>query len=293
MNAFLPNFDDDPIRFLACPETTATALQKAMIIYCGARNDTPIVLVNIAEDQTKTQLKVIGNSYQVSDFSPAVIRANWLKVSDPFANSVIAPDRTIPNVGHVMGAEIYTIGTLGIHWVSASNRTILKGVSGVVGDQFLNDDDRTELAENGINLIQDRTGIGIKIANSFTVSTDVAYLHENILLMRNYIKVSAEDSLSGDENTPNTYNRIQAGKMAILTWLYNLWFRGSTGEVPEGETFGQQEGTVAEDHFQVKSDVTVNPQTSINLGERTYTVYFTAPPPSASIEIGVGVLIRS
>jgi len=293
MNAFLPNFDDDPIRFLACPESTATAIQKAMITYCAARDDTPIVYVNIAEDQTKAQLKVIGNSYQVSDFSPAIIRANWLKVDDPFANSVIAPDRTIPNVGHVMGAEIYTIGELGIHWVPASNRTIIKGANGVVGDQFLDDDDRTELCENGINLIQKITGTGIKIANAYTVSTDVAYLHENILVMRNYIKVSAVDSLSGDENTPNTFNRIQAGKMAILTFLYSLWLRGSTGDVPEGETFGQQEGTKAEDHFQVVSDTTVNPQASINLGERTYKIYFTAPPPSASIEIGVGVLVRS
>ncbi len=290
--AFITNFDNLPIRFLANPETTDTDMQKALITYCSNRSDTPIVLVNIAEDRTKTQLKTIGNSYQVSTFQPAKIYANWLKVSDPFANSVIAPDRTVPNVGHVMGAWVQCIGLLGIHYSPATNRTILQGVNGVVGDQFLDDTDRTEIAENGVNLIQEITGTGIKLANSFTVSTDTAYLFSNGILMRNFIKVSAEDSLASSENTPNSLNRIKEDKMAILTFLYNLWFRGSTGDVPEGETYGQQEGTVAEDHFQVIADATNNPQSAINLGERTIWVYFTYPAPAGSIVIGVGILVR-
>ena len=297
VNAFLPNFDDDPIRMICCSEFTTIAMQKAIITYCAARDDTPIVIVNIAEDQTQTQLKTIGNSYQVSDFSPAVIVANWLKVSDPFANSVIAPYRTIPCCGHVMGAWIRTIGIEGIHFIPATNRTILQGIEDVVGDQFLNDDDRTDILENGVNLIQNRSGIGVKIANLNTVSTDIAYLFGNIILMRNYIKVSSEDSLSSDENTPNTFSRITSGKMAILTFLYNLWTRGSTGRIPEGETFGQGfnadgTSTVAEDHFQVKADITNNPQASINVGERTYDVYFSGPSPAGSIFIGVGILVR-
>lgn len=297
VNAFLPNFDDDPIRMLCCPEFTTVALQKAIITYCAARDDTPIVIVNIAEDQTKAELTAIGNGYQVSDFSPAVIVANWLKVSDPFANSVIAPYRTIPNVGHVMGAWIRTIGFQGIHFIPATNRTIIQGVEDVVGDQFLDDDDRTDILENGVNLIQNRSGIGVKIANLNTVSTDIAYLFGNIILMRNYIKISAEDSLSDDENTPNTFSRITAGKMAILNFLYNLWTRGSTGRVPEGETFGQGfnadgSATVAEDHFEVKADITNNPQANINAGERTYDVYFSGPSPAGSIFIGVGILVR-
>lgn len=292
LNAFITNFNDDDVRFLACPETTDTAIQKAGITYCSNRDDTPIWITNIAEDQTKSQLTVIGNSYQVSAFSPAVIVANWLKVEDPFSNSQLSPDRTVPCVGHVMGDWVRCIGILGIHFIPATNQSILQGINGVVGDQFLDDDDRTDLAENAINLIQDKKGIGVKIANLYTVSTDLAYLFGNGILMRNYIKVSAEESLAASENTPNSINRIKADKMAILTFLYGLWLRGSTGEVPEGETFGQQEGTVAEDHFQVRSDVTINPQAAINNGERTHQVYFTYPAPAGSIEIGVGILVR-
>lgn len=294
---FLANFDDDPIRFLANPETTTEALQKALITYSLARTDNPIVVINIAEDRTKSQLETIGQSFQRSDFSPNVIVANWLEVTDPFSNSAIAPARNVPNVGHVMGAWIRTVGILGIHFIPATNATILNGTLGVVGDQFLDDDDRTDIAETGVNLIQEKTGIGIKIANLFTSSTDTAYLFGNGILMRNFIKVSAQDSLASSENTPNSLNRIQADKMAVLTFLYNLWFSGSTGDVPEGETFGQGQNadgspTTPEDHFEVIANLTNNPQSSIELGERTIWVYFTFPAPAGSIVIGVGILLR-
>lgn len=296
--AFITNFDDDPIRFLANPEVTTEALQKALITYSLARDDNPIVIVNIAENRTKTQLQAIGYSYQSTAFRPAVTVANWLKVTDPFSNSAIAPPRTVPNVGHVMGAWVNCIGTLGIHYIPATNATILNGVLGVVGDQFLDDDDRTDIAEAGVNLIQDKKGVGIKIANLFTNSTDEAYLFGNGILMRNFIKISSEDSLAGSENEPNALNRISANKMALLIFLNNLWTRGSTGSVPTGETFGQSfndDGTptTREDHYQVIADLSNNPQSKINIGERNIYVYFTYPAPTGSIEIGVGILLRS
>jgi phage tail sheath protein FI len=191
-----------------------------------------------------------------------------------------------------MGVWIRIIGSLGIHYVPATDDAIIQGVNGVVGDQFLDKNDRTELGENGINLIQDITGTGIKMANALTVSTDDAYLHANAILMRNYIKVSAEDSLRSEENTPNSQNRINAGNTAINFFLFDLWTSGSTGNVPLGETFGQREGSQPEEHYQVNSDITVNPQASINLGQRDYEVYFTAPPPALSIFVGVGILVR-
>jgi len=295
---WLSKFDNLPIRFLANPETTDQTIQEGMVTYSLARDDNPIVLMNVASDRTKSQLIALGNNAQSSAFKPAIICANWLKVADPFSNSAIAPFRNVPNVGHVMGAWINTIGNLGIHFIPATNSTILQGVEGVVGSQFNDDNDRTDIAEAGVNLIQDISGTGIKIANLFTVSTDTAYLFGNGILMRNYLKVSAEDSLAVSENTPNSLNRIQSDKMAMLTFLYNLWFKGSTGVVPEGETFGQglnTDGspTIPEDHFQVIADLTNNPQSSINLGERNIHVYFTYPAPAGSIVIGVGILLRA
>ena len=295
--AFLANFDTDPIRFLANPETTDEAMQKGLILYSLARDDNPIIIVNVAENRTKSQLVTIGNAFQVSDFSPSAIVANWLKVEDPFSTSTVAPLRTVPNVGHVMGAWIKTIQELGVHLIPATSATTVKGVLGVVGDQLKDDRDRTDVADTGVNVIQQIQGEGIRIMNLFTTSTDVAYKFGNGILMRNFFKVSGEDSLRNTENTPNSLNRISASKMAMLMFSYKLWEKGSTGTVPVGETFGQGRDaqgnpTGPKDHFQVIADLTNNPQANINLGERNVWMYFTFPAPAGSIQMGVGILLR-
>lgn len=294
---FLAKLNTLPVRFLANPETTTELMQAALVTYSLTRDDNPIVLVNVPESRTKSQLKTIGAAFQKSNYTPSVLVANWLKVSDPFTNSLIAPARNVPCVGHVMGAWIQSIGINAIHFVPATSATLINGTIGIVGDQFLDDDDRTDIAEYGVNLIQEKTGIGTKIANFFTLSTDNAYRFGNGILMRNYIKVSTEDSLAVSENTPNSLNRITADKMAALTFMYNLWFRGSTGNVPVGESFGQglddnNNPTTPETHFQVIADDSNNPQASIEAGERNIDIYFSYPSPAGSIFIGVGILLR-
>lgn len=295
---FYEKLNDADIRFLANPETTDVSIQKELEIYSKARskNDNPVVLTVIAEDRTKSQLITIGNSYQRSDEVDMVIAANWLRVADPFSTAQNAPLRTVPNCGHVMGAWVRTIDTLGVHYVPAVNNILLLGALGVVGDQFPNNRDRTDIAEAGVNLIQERVGVGIKLANARTPSTDVAYAFGNGIVMRNFIKISSVDSLQSSENTPNSLNRVQADANAIQTFLYNLWFRGSTGDVPEGESFGQtQEAdgpSVATDHFTVSIDPIKNSRANLQAGQRTIDVYFTFPAPAESIVIGVGILLR-
>lgn len=296
---FCEKLDDADIRFLAYPESTDISIQKTLETYSKARtkNDNPMVIAVIAEDRTKSQLITIGNKYQRSDEVDIVIPANWLGVTDPFSDAQNAPDRHVPNCGHVMGAWIRTISTFGIHYVPATNEILLLGVNSVIGDTFLNDRDRTDIAEAGVNLIQEKTGIGIKLANCRTPSTETAYAFGNGILMRNYIKVSSVDSLQGSENTPNSYNRLKSDKMAILTFLYSLWASGSTGDVAEGETFGQTQEDDDElskptDHFTVSIDPIKNSKTNLQLGMRTIDVYFTYPAPAESIQIGVGILLR-
>jgi hypothetical protein len=291
-------FDDDPVRILTNPETTLKAVHSAGETYCKSRQDTPIWLAVISEDQTKSQIITWGNNYQRSDEVNMVVVANWLEIEDPFANSSLAPNREVPNVGHVMGCWVRSIGTNGIHYVPAVKTMPLYGVKDIVGEQFLDDYDRTDIAEAGVNLIQDLTGIGIVIRNFFTPSTDVAYQFANGPMMRNYIKVSAVDSLQSSENTPNSLKNVKEDKMACLQFLYKLWNNGSNGSVPTGETFGQSEDsdgveTTPEDHFDVKADLINNPQSDLNVGERNVDIWFTYPTPAGSIKIGVGIWLRS
>lgn len=295
---FYEKLNDFNVRFLANPETTDVAIQKELEAYSRSRTkvDNPIVIYVLPENRTKSQLITLGNGYQRSDEVDAIAVGHWVRVNDPFTLSQNAPLRNVPACGHVMGLWIRTIDTLGIHFVPSTNQTLLFGVEGVVGDQFLNDRDRTDIAEAGVNLIQDRVGVGIKLANCRTPSTDVATAFGNGIVMKNFIKVSAADSLQSSENTPNSLNRLRSDTMAIQTFLYGLWFRGSTGDVSEGETFGQTlnaDGvpTGPRDHFSVSAPVARNTPASLQTGQRNIEVYFRYPAPGESIEIGVGILL--
>ena len=292
----LSNLDGLPVRFIANPETSTKAIQDAIETYCAARlDDNPICLYCMPENQSQAQLIQLGNNCQRGNEVDSVMVANWLQVDNPFDTSIYAPSRNIPNVGHVMGAWIWSIANNGIHFIPAVANVTIRGVNGVEGDTLLNDDNRTLVAQAGVNVIQNIPGQGIRIMNFYTPSTVQAYQYANGILERNYVKVSIIESIGGSVNTPGTVDRIRADKMAIIQFGNKLWARGSTGSVPEGETFGQFEkddGTLTkfEDHFQVISDATVNPIASIQAGNRNYDIYMSYPTPSGSIQIGVGLL---
>ncbi|MBD3277827.1 MAG: hypothetical protein GF388_05975 [Candidatus Aegiribacteria sp.] len=294
----IDNFDEDPVRFLCIPDDTAEAVNKAGETYCNGREDNPKWIYNLPSDQSKSQLITLGNAYQRSGLVLGVIVANWLEVSDPFATSRTAPAREVPNVGHVMGNWIRVIGEQGIHYVPAVKQYPLLGCLGVVGEQFKSASDRTDLAENGINVIQELPGYGINVRNFFTPSITTAYQFANGILMRDYIKISVVDSLEPVENQPNSLARIREDRTTVLNFLYSLWESGSTGSVPTGETFGQSvndDGTLTspQDHFEVVAGATNNPLSQVQLGERNIDVWFSYPAPAGSIKVGVGILLRS
>lgn len=291
---------DIPVRMIANCESTDTTIQKALETAMQARWDTPKVIINPVVNQTKSQLIVLGSGYQRSDRHLGIWGGNWWEVPDPFASSPIAPPREVPPVGHAMGAWCRTIGTFGVHYNGPSIReTPIFGVTGVVGAQFLDDQDRTDLSNYGINVSQQLDGVGFVIRNFFTFSTAEEFQFANGILMQDYIKVSAVSSLQTSENKPNNFARIQGDRMAVLQFLYRLWRAGSTGSVPEGETFGQQINPVTnrptnpEDHFEVQADTINNPIEDIQNGERNIDTWFTFPAPAGSIQIGVGILLKS
>jgi len=298
-SADLTAMDSLPVRMLANTETSDIEIQKAGELYCKQRSeDNPIWLYILPENQNYSQLITKGNNFKRGDDVIGVIVANWLKVVDPYTNSPLAPKRHIPNVGHVMGCWIRSIELNGIHVIPARFNTPLYSVSGVVGDQLLDDERRTDVVNAGVNIIQDIQGSGIYIKSMYTPSDDDAFKFANGILMRNFIKVSGKDSLKRTENEPNSFDRIKESRMALLEFGLQLWLNGSNGKTPEGQTFGQtfvgddpNQKTKFDDHYEVKADLENNPQDKIDLGERNLTIHFSYPAPAASIFIYVGLLI--
>ena len=295
-------FNNIPVRMIANVETAVTDYQSALETYCQNRTtkDNPIaVICGAFALSTKSAVIASGQLYQRSDEVDAVYAHNWLGVSDPFADSPTAPRRAVPNCGHLMGWMVAGFASLGIHQIPAQITFPLKGVYQVYGYTAPDDLDRTDIASAGVNVIQSLSGSGYCVRNLFTPSTGVEFRYANVVFMRNYIKVSGVDSLQTSENTPNSIGRVREDRMAMLQFMHRLWKRGSTGNVKEGETFGQYElddgkGTVSSesDAYEVIADASNNPVGFLQAGNRDIDVYFSFPAPAGSIKIGVGVLYR-
>lgn len=295
--ADLTAFNNLPVRIVANCETTNEAVQKAIETYNRSRDDNPKTIYNIPEDQAKSQLITIGNKFQRSDDVLGIIVANWLEKNDPFANSTTAPKRKVPNVGFMMGLWIRCIGILGIHQIPAQSSVPVYGCTGVVGYQALDQNDRTDLCEAGINVIQDIPGKGILVKSWYTPSTTKEFMFGNGIMMREFFKVSCKDSLADTENEPNSFDRIKSSRSAEVKFFHKMWESGSTGNVATGETFGQTEDpdtgekSSETDHYQIQVNVANNPQANIEAGERNLDSWFTYPAPAASIKIGVGLML--
>ena len=292
----LSAFDNLPVRFLTNTESTLSGVNIAGEAYCQTRDDKPKWIHNIPASLSKAQKITTGQSYQRSDDVLGVICDNWLEVDDPFSNSPIAPPRQVPNVGFVMGAWIRAIETLGIHWIPAVQQIALLGCRGVVGTEQTGDLDRTDIANAGANCIVAEAGRGIVIKDFFTPSTTLEFMFANGILMREYFKVSIKDSLAPSVNTPNSANRIEEDKTAIYNFYRAHWDRGSTGNVPQGETFGQlrkADNTLSdfEEHVQIQADVINNPPSTVQAGQRNLDSWFKYPAPAGSIKIGVGLML--
>lgn len=292
-------FDTLPVRLLALCETAQDKVQSALEQYCRGRDDNPIaVLVAQYGLHTKQSMINVGNFFQRSDEVDALLVGNWLGVPNPFSTSPVAPDREIPCVGHVMGEWIYSIEQNGIHSSPARKNCVLSGVNSVIGYTADKDEDRTDLADAGINVIQKLKGKGFILRNAFTPSTAKEFRYANATIQRNFIKISCVDSLEDSENTPNTIGNVREDRMAVLQFMNKLWRSGSNGSTKEGETFGQYEKddgslSTTEDAFEVIADASNNSVATLQAGERNIDIWFMFPSPAGSIKVGCGLIYKT
>jgi len=290
--------DSLPVRLVANVETSNSGYQSALEAYCANRDDKPVaMLVGQQGMSTKAQATAAGQSFQRSNEVDATFVHNWVGVPDPFATSQSAPKRAVPPAGHLMGWWLSSVARDGVHVIPARRASPLKGVSEAYGYAAESDQDRTDLAAAGVNVIQRVAGYGFLVRNLFTPSTAPEFKYSNAVLMRNYIKASVVDSLQASENSPNDIGSVREDRMAVLQFMNRLWARGSTGNVKEGETFGRYEledGSLSskDDAFEVVADASNNSVASLQMGERNVDLWFMFPAPAGSIRVGVGLIYK-
>lgn len=290
-------FDDAPVRWLLNTDTTLSGVNLAGEAYCGARLDTPVWVQCTAKEQTKAQLITAGQAFQRSDQVQALTFASFRAVSDPIGVGA-NPTLDIPVHGAIVGAWVRAIFTLGIHRVPAGDDVPISGfvaTPNATEDAFT-EDDRTEILEAGVNLVQQLPGRGLLVRSFRTLSTNLGALFGHYLILQNFIKVSSVESLYRAENRPNRLSALKEYGQAISDFgqkLYNGSFPfGIDRDGAFGE-FTKDDGSLStfEDVFIVQADQFNNVPSQIAIGDGDIAVRFFPASLLESLAIGVGVTI--
>jgi len=285
-NVLCSDFDIFDIRHLCNPESVSKSVNDFGENYCKSRGDC-IWYSNLPSNQSFEELKVLGSEYVVSSDSYRMNNAQWLQVYDPIGVG-IEPTINVPNVGHIMGHVIYWLTKYGYQRVPAGVQEAIKGVTGVFGDQILDDNKRTILADLGINLIQFVPGSGICLRNGRMGSTNRAYKWYNQIFMRLYYKKTFVQSFKDLEN-------VESGE-ALLSQIFNavrnyllVDYNGTNVRTGKKPAFLRTAGSKFDDVVTIICDASNNKLEDVLAGNVNVHIYFTPPPPAESIEIGVGI----
>jgi phage tail sheath protein FI len=200
----------------------------------------------------------------------------WISVFDPLGVGAALPLKSIPPVGHVMGAYARIESTRGIWKSPAGDEARLAGALDV--EYRLTDAEHTDLVRNGsVNGIRAVPGAGIVVDASRTLSTDTRWLYVNARLLFNYVKSSLKRGLRWTRQEPNRDTLWAAIKFGTVTpFLMGLWRNGAFGT-----------GT-PEQVFTVICDASNNPPSEVDQGNLHVDVLFYPSRPAETIIIRVG-----
>lgn len=284
-------FDEEKsIRFLAVPDSTSLAVNKAGESYANGRGDV-IWLNNLDPDLTFEELKIKGLALLGGETSYGFTAAQRVVVSDPIGLGQ-DPRKDVPNVGHIMGHMIHRVTVFGYQRVPAGPQVAMSGIVDVVGDQITDDALRTELADVGVNLIQFIPSVGIVLRNARMNSIDEVNAWFNQRFMRIVYKKTFEETfrvLENDENGENLLRRIFFSMDAFLREDFNGNAR--TAGKPAFLVVRKADGTVSTyaDVVSIIVDETNNILAEVLAGRVNVELFFTPPPPAEDIQIGVGI----
>lgn len=296
-NDQLAFFDTYNIRFLFNTDSTLSAVNNAGEDYCKNRLDAPLWIYNIPDGQTKDSLITLGRLYQRSDQVQGVVIYGRRNVSDPIGDGA-SPVVKIPNMGGTVGNWINTIYTSGVHRAPAGEDFPLAGYQetpDLVEDQW-SEDDRTDILEAGVNLIQNRAGKGIILRSFRTPSTNTSAMFANLLLMQNFIKISVVESLSQAENRPNKLSKLKDYGNKARDFGFKLYEGSFPFGIDSDGAFGdfkKADGSDSqfEDVYTVQDNEFINDQTSLMNGEGNILIWFYGAPLLESLGVGVGFQI--
>ncbi|MCR5155841.1 MAG: phage tail sheath subtilisin-like domain-containing protein [Butyrivibrio sp.] len=211
LQAFIEN---NIVSMMAIPGITIPEVVVALVSHCSNTRSRFAVL-DMPKDMYKTQ-DLIGYR-QMVDSTYAAMYHPWIQVFDRASNKA----DFIPPSGAVMGVYSRTDIDRGVHKAPANEVVFCTGLS-----VNYTKDEQDILNPEGINLIRNLPGQGIRIWGARTASSNSAFKYVNVRRLFIFVEESIKANTNWVVFEPNDPTLWQRVNLTISNFLDGLWRNG-------------------------------------------------------------------
>ncbi len=217
--------ENDSISMLAIPGVTIPEVAVALVAHCENQKNRFAVL-DMPKDAVKTEDLIEYRG--IIDSTYAAMYHPWIEVFDRAANK----SAYIPPSGAVMGVYSRTDINRGVHKAPANEIVFCSGLS-----VNYTKDEQDILNPEGINLIRNLPGQGIRVWGARTASTNAAFKYVNVRRLFIYVEESIKAATNWVVFEPNDAALWQRVNMTVSGFLDTLWRNGMLAGGAPGEAY--------------------------------------------------------
>ncbi len=211
IQAFLEN---NNVSMMAIPGVTIPEVVVALVQHCESTRNR-FAVIDMPGDATKTDDLI--NYRGMIDSTYAAMYHPWIQVFDRSSNK---PD-FIPPSGAVMGVYSRTDINRGVHKAPANETVFCTGLK-----VNYTKEEQDVLNPEGVNLIRNIPGQGIKIWGARTASTNSSFKYVNVRRLFIYVEESIRANTSWVVFEPNDPTLWQRVRLTISSFLDSMWRTG-------------------------------------------------------------------
>ena len=213
--------ENNVVSMMAVPGVTIPEVIVSLVGHCenlGSR----FAVLDMPKNMTKTEDLI--NYRSMIDSTYAAMYHPWIQVLDRSSNKA----GFVPPSGAVLGVYSRTDVNRGVHKAPANESIFCSGLKTnyTTAEQDI-------LNPEGINLIRQMPGQGIKVWGARTASSNAAFKYVNVRRLFIYVEESIKANTNWvvfEPNDTTLWNRV---KVTISSFLENLWRNGMlAGETP-------------------------------------------------------------
>jgi phage tail sheath protein FI len=222
IQSFLEN---DTVSMMAVPGVTTPEVVVALVGHCENLKNR-FAVIDMPKDMSKTDELI--NYRSMIDSTYAAMYHPWIEVFDRAANK----PSFVPPSGAVLGVYSRTDINRGVHKAPANETVFCTGLS-----VNYTKDEQDILNPEGINLIRNLPGQGIRVWGARTASTNSAFKYVNVRRLFIFVEESIKAATNWVVFEPNDASLWQRVNMTVSGFLDTLWRNGMLSGGSPGEAY--------------------------------------------------------